>query len=104
MTAADYAWIIDIDHLPDLCSPEGTNYNAVGVRGPHDAGDNALCTLADGFGEQFRIYDDDGELYYTGRIAGDYEGFEPLDDFGGPNAGATDIKYLNKKTGKWELL
>ena len=29
---------------------------------------------------QFRMFDDDGELYYSGSIWGDYDGFEPLDD------------------------
>lgn len=44
-------------------------------------------------GRLFRIYDDDGTLYYEGVILGDYSGFEPLDDFGRPNAGAVDIAY-----------
>tara|TARA_R110000787_G_scaffold51479_1_gene121985 strand:- start:151 stop:414 length:264 start_codon:yes stop_codon:yes gene_type:complete len=39
----------------------------------------------------FRMFDDDGDLYYAGTIWGDFEGFEPLDDFGMPNAGCTQI-------------
>jgi hypothetical protein len=37
--------------------------------------------------------DDDGITYYEGEIYGDYDGFEPLDDFGTPNAGAVSIWY-----------
>lgn len=33
---ATYGWIIDIDHVPDSRSPEGTNANAKGVTGPHN--------------------------------------------------------------------
>jgi hypothetical protein len=37
------------------------------------------------------MYDDDSELYYAGKIWGDFDGFEPLDDFGMPNGGCTQI-------------
>ena len=40
----------------------------------------------------FSMYDDDDNCYYEGMIYGDYDGFEPLDDFGMPNAGCTYIK------------
>jgi len=53
---------------------------------------------------KFRMYDDDGELYYEG-VSSDNEtedAFLPLDDFGMPNAGCTDIKYLTG--GHWESL
>lgn len=60
--------------------------------------------LKAGEGQRFRMYDDDGELYYDGRIVGDYDGFEPLDDFGMPNVGCTNIRYLNANTGAWETL
>ena len=46
---------------------------------------------------EFSLYDDDEVLYYKGVIVGDYDGFEPLDDFGMPNAGCTGIKY----EGEW---
>lgn len=46
---------------------------------------------------EFSLYDDDEVLYYKGIIVGDYDGFEPLDDFGMPNAGCTGIKY----DGEW---
>ncbi len=96
-----YAWRID----KDLITPEGKVGNGVGVMGP--AGCNmALCARLNDYdvGVAFRMYDDDHNLYYEGRIIGDYEGFEPMDDYGTPNAGCTGIKYRNKATGKWEYL
>lgn len=105
-----YAWIIDQDHLADPEDEPGTNMNAVGVCGPRDAPDELIELLeihatkelaarhADAEIYRFRMYDDDGELYYTGRMITD-EGateeasFGPLDDYGTPNAGCTLIKY-----------
>lgn len=52
---------------------------------------------------QFRMKDDDGEIYYYGRSSSD-SSFAPLDDFGMPNAGCTTIEYYNQKTKKWEIL
>lgn len=54
--------------------------------------------------EKFRMKDDDGQVYYYGYIAGDYEGFEPLDDYGTPNAGCAWIEYKDKATGEWRVL
>jgi hypothetical protein len=42
---------------------------------------------------EFQIYDDDGNLYYEGK-ATEIDTM-PLDDFAGPNAGATDIRFKN---------
>lgn len=99
-----YAWIIDTDHLaePDadgkLPEPGSLCDNAATVSGPSGAPGNLLASLAAGGGITFRIRDDDGELYYTGRfvpveLSDGEEGFGPLDDFGIPNAGATEIEY-----------
>lgn len=52
---------------------------------------------------RFRMYDDDGILYYEGRADEDTS-FEPLDDFGMPNAGCTYIKYWNDDEQKWETV
>jgi len=54
----------------------------------------------------FRLFDDDGELYYEGLFLGDRESelaFRPLDDFGAPNAGCTRIDYLYPN-GQWRPL
>jgi len=54
-------------------------------------------------GELFRIVDDDDELYYHVKILGDYMGFEPLDQFAMPYAGATTMEYKDKQ-GDWRRL
>jgi hypothetical protein len=105
---ATYAWIIDKDHL-DLESSR----DEAGTMGPRDAPDHLCEQLVAGEGVPFRIFDDDGELYYSGRIMftdppvafGDFpeEAFGPLWDFAGPNAGATEIHYQND-AGKWVVL
>lgn len=48
------------------------------------------------------MYDDDGELYYEGRASS--QSFEALDCFGMPNAGATEIRFYNKETRKFETI
>ena len=105
------AFIIDTDHTAEAGTPEGTNLNAVGITGPRDASTAALAQLAAGAGEQFRMYDDDDQLYYEGRWVADpsvadeaFEGFEPLDCFGTPNAGCTRLDYRNEHTGEWATL
>lgn len=109
--AMSYAWIIDVDHIGLATEPEGTNSNAKGLCGPGDAPDWMIEVLKRGtigsggtppgwhvYG--FNIYDDDGELYYSGRMITDDNPPDeeacggPLDDFGAPNAGATEIRYV----------
>jgi hypothetical protein len=88
-----YAWLITQDHIEGGAD--------TGTRGPSGAPDDLLASLRAGAGYEFEIFDDDGELYYSGRYLGadrehgvDSEhAFGPLDDFGTPNAGATEIKY-----------
>lgn len=55
---------------------------------------------------KFRLYDDDGELYYEGRSTDSTTeaAFDPLDCYGKPNAGAVTIKYLSEETGEWVVL
>jgi hypothetical protein len=48
----------------------------------------------------FRLYDDDGSLYFEGQASAEVE-FEPLDYFG-RSYGCTEIRYYNK--GRWEQL
>ena len=96
-----YAWVITYDHL------ESERMN---VFGPHNATEDQLNILgapgknADKL-TRFRIYDDDGELYFSGYFLGDSESedaFGPLDDYGAPDSGATEIRYL--RGGAWETL
>jgi len=48
---------------------------------------------------RFKMYDDDGELYYEGVMNQYCDGFEPLNHYGMPNAGCTEIRILEQ--GKW---
>jgi hypothetical protein len=84
--AAKYRWIITKDLITDP-NDEGCRDDH-GTEGPWDANDSVTANEA-----AFVMKDDDGEPYYHGKIYGDYEGFEPLDDFGTPNAGCTTIWY-----------
>ena len=96
-----YAWIIDKDHLEDGAGDRGVSgpWNAnVGGEVSEYAADKAQLTANYENHFQFRMYDDDGELYYTGTMFCDGEPDEeacygPLGDFGMPNAGAVLIKY-----------
>jgi hypothetical protein len=86
MTAL-YRWAITKDHL---FTEQGMT--AKGVMGPRDASREVTDNPA-----RFSMYDDDGHCYYEGVIYGEYEGYEPLDDFGTPNAGCVAIKI----NGEW---
>jgi len=46
---------------------------------------------AKGMPVRFKIYDDDDNLYFEGRM--EEENFHPLDDFGMPSYGCTYLKY-----------
>tara|TARA_R110002167_G_scaffold359_4_gene1717 strand:- start:209 stop:487 length:279 start_codon:yes stop_codon:yes gene_type:complete len=87
--SSTYNWIITKDYISN-----GMDSRLTGPRNKsrHTANES-----------NFRMYDGDGELYYAGTIWGDYDGFEPLDDFGDAYAGCTSIEYKNKE-GEWEVL
>lgn len=88
------AFIIDKDHFADEDDKEGTNMNAVGIRGPHDyEGDGTELDVP------FRMLTDDRDLVYEGRTH-EHGIFEPLDCFGEPNFGCTIIQYLSPR-GEW---
>ena len=76
-----YYWIITKDMLDT-----NKDYSAVGIEGP--AGNRRTKENP----VKFNMYDDDDNCYYEGMLYGDYEGFEPLDDFGMPHTGCTYIK------------
>ena len=94
-------WVITKDHV------ESGRRVGVGRVGPYAGHDD--CTSIDQLtakiksGFQFRMYDDDGILYYEGYSLCDSD-FGPLDDFGTPNAGATEIRYRNRKSGMYTRL
>lgn len=110
-----YAWIITKDHLAECEGHESTdgpignvvycdgscNRGEAGITGPSTATEEDLARLKAGKGDTFKMYDDDGELYYTGRLVVSGETTHddeeacigPLDDFGMPNAGCTEIRW-----------
>lgn len=51
----------------------------------------------------FQLLDADRVLYYSGKLYGDFDGFEPLDDFGMGYAGCTTVKLRNS-AGQFEIL
>lgn len=92
-----YAWLITKDIVCDGAD--------TGARGPR--GDKTPPVTIIKEGEKFLMYDDDGNLNYEGYLHDPDEDaslFEPLDDFGRPNAGCTGIKYRDSKTKEWEWL
>lgn len=100
---AKHGWLITKDHLA-----EPGEESCVDTMGPHnitDATEKILrASTAHPDRHAFKVYDDDGELYFSGYYFGpdDERMFSPLWDYGTPAMGATDISYRNKETGKWE--
>lgn len=90
--SADYAWVITEDYLED-----GTG--DAGIKGPSDAPDDLLAQLDAGKGHTFRLYDDDGILYYTGRLVTstsmdeEEHTYAPLRDFGQGWAGCAAVRW-----------
>jgi hypothetical protein len=93
-----YAWVITVDKLDSGAS--------VGVSGPGGATDDQLALAAKG--RVFRLRDDDGIVYFHGRIwndpitgEGSEDDFGPLEDYG-EAFGCTEIQYRTGTT--WETL
>lgn len=74
-----YRWKITKDHID--------SGDAVGTEGPHDLDENITSNPT-----RFSLYDDDNICYYEGMLYGNFDGLEPLDDYGTPNAGCTYVK------------
>lgn len=109
--SSTYGWIITWGN------PEIGLDDAEGIRGPHDMPlinelDMPQATLSDLI--EFKMFDDDGEHYYTGRLwlddertdvwteAEEEEAFGPLYDFGQPDSGCTEIRY--KLNNQWKTI
>lgn len=95
-----YRWVVTKDLL------EGRD---VRVEGPSNLDPSIPLT------HRFRMLDDDGEVYYEGEMGekgsrpdcfdlSETGGFGPLDDFGAPNAGCTEIQYWNPEIREWVTL
>ena len=91
----EYGWYIYESFIEDGCysyDSDTRTAQAVAVIGPSGCSDENERKLKSGEGEEFELYDDDDILYYKGRIIGDFTGFEPMEDYGMPNAGAVHVK------------
>lgn len=95
----EYAWVITRDYLFE---PQEPTSSRVGLIGPRGATEDQISSLRAGDGRQWRCRDDDGEVYYEGRLIGDHV-FGPLDDFCGPDSGCVSIEYLSE-SGTWEAV
>ena len=89
---AAYRWIITKDHISD-----DDNCYYKNQEGPRNLDPTLGLATNPAPSSTFSLYDDDGNCYYEGMLYGDFEGFEPLDDFGTPNAGCTAMKL----DGEW---
>ncbi len=77
----NYGWVITKDLISN-----GKDNGICGPRNLKFSKDEIISK-----GDKFQMFDDDGGLYYEGYLLGG-EGLEPLDDYGMPNAGCTEIK------------
>lgn len=107
---SSYGWRITYDHLdhkqddttgPRNISPAQEELLEAARKAGHQQADKIPAGV-----RWFKMYDDDGEIYYTGVYVGpdDERLFGPLDDYGTPNAGAVEIRYLKPETMTWETL
>jgi hypothetical protein len=89
-----YAWVVTRDLL------DGKD---VSINGPRGCAFTAEHITQNGIA--FRMRDDDGVPYYQGFYLGpDTEDmFGPLDDYGTPNSGCTEIQYRDAD-GNWKTL
>jgi hypothetical protein len=86
-------WKITHDYLSEQYPEHG---NAAGVEGPRG------CDVNMPMPYRFRLLDDDGVLCLEG-VASRVE-FDPLDDYGMPAFGCTEIQFFNPSNNEWEVL
>jgi hypothetical protein len=87
------AFLITKDFISDVADREDT---MVGTYGPSRAPQDMMDALANGkTGRAFRVQDDDGEIYFSGRIltTDGTPSFAPLDCVG-KAWGCTEIRYM----------
>ena len=87
-----YTWIVTRDAIL------GDTSDAVGKIGPRGARNRERFDKIIIHGDHFRLLNDRGEVRFTGYILGDYQGREPLEDYGVGN-GCTRIEY--ERDGGW---
>ena len=98
-----YAWVITKDNITE---PGDDLPSRVGWAGPSTATEDDVKLAR--VGRAFRMLDDDGIVYYHGRIwtedePGSEDDFGPLEDLGTPDAGCVTIQYRDDG-GMWVTL
>ena len=84
-----YAWVITTDHF------DSSDRGSEGVIGPRSAKLSKDEIVNHPDRKFFTMKCDDGHDIFSGYLVGsDTTGFEPLDDFGMPDSGCTEIWYL----------
>ena len=99
---ATYAWLITKDCFTN--DPQDPT-TCLGVMGPGSTDMTREDIKKHRDGVPFRMLDDDGDVNYYGIFVGDAnseDAFGPLDDYGQPGLGCTEIQY--KRNGQWETL
>ncbi len=86
----------DGDYGPDDITDDDTKLLKLVAEGKAPAGTES---------EYFHMYDDDGERYYSGYyvVSDGSDELEPLECYGMPNAGCTEIRMRNKE-GEFETV
>ena len=90
-----YTWIVTRDLVL------GDSSDAIGCIGPPDETGHANFVQVINHGVQFRMMDAEGDVQFSGYIAGEYEGSEPLEEYGRQN-GCQSIQY--EWNGEWLAL
>lgn len=110
-----YAWVVDAEYRDSDTAFEAPTLESaerplrvrmppvLRITGPRTADmDLIRRLLGSAEGEPFKLMDGDGEVMGEGRILGEYDGFEPLDEFGEGAWGAATIRYHGP--GGWQDL
>jgi hypothetical protein len=90
-----YTWIVTRDTIL------GDSSEAVGKIGPSGSSNRAPFDSVIIHGEHFRMLNAAGEVQFSGYILGQYQGSEPLDDYGSEN-GCAFIEF--EQEGTWVSL
>jgi hypothetical protein len=119
MTTTRYAWMIDTEYLHDDYDDENkvTSTEPQNIWGPSDAPGELMIRLSKGEGQPFKLYDDDGLKNLSGKIlvqedgqdinawdADEVAAFGPLNDYGMPGYGCTELRYPMGENRKWVTL
>ncbi len=91
----NYTWIVTKDEL------DGNISDAVGKIGPPGGKHCFRFNQVIAAGREFRMLTDDGQVKYSGFILGDYQGHEPLEEYG-VHLGCSAIQY--KQHERWHTV